>query len=355
MTAPRTTALRTAALTAAALTAMLALTACGGGDPEPEPEPTPESSVGPLESLLRDYLAEWSNEDVTRQLTRMEEAIAACMAEQGFSYTPVDYSTVEVDFMGSDLGVEPGTLEFAQRYGYGLTTDPWGADDLEGEVEDPNAEYVAAMSEAEQQAYFAALYGEQYADPSMIDGAPDGEAMTDYSWEDAGCTGLAQEQLLTGNETDGDEFLGLQQAMAEMMESAVRDPRLDRANADWAACMAEAGYPGLAAVGGAEAAIGAEVDAVWAKAAVGTSTQPVPPGLTDPSDAEAAVAVAEELERITPREIETAVADLTCQSEVGYDALRRQVDAEYQREFLTENLEEIQEWLRSLQSLRTEG
>ena len=343
------TPLRTTALTAAALTAMLALTACSG-DPEPEPTPTP--SAGPLESLFRDYLAEWSNEDVTRQLTRMEEALAACMAEQGFSYTPVDYSAIEVDFMGSDLGVEPGTIEFAERYGYGLTTDPWGADDAGDELEDPNAEYVAAMSEAEQQAYYTALYGERYAEPGMIGGAPDDEALTDYSWEDAGCTGLAQEQLLTGNETDGDEFLGLQQAMAEMIESAARDPRLERANADWAVCMTEAGYPGLSVVGDAEAAISSEVDAVWAEAVAGTPALPGPPGQTDPSEAEDAVS--EELDRITPREIETAVADLTCQSEVGYDALRRQLDAEYQREFLAENLEEIQEWLRSLQSLRTE-
>jgi hypothetical protein len=342
MIAPRT------ALAAAALGAALVLTGCSG---DPEPEPTPEPSAGPLETLFRDYLAEWSNEDVTRQLTRMEEAIAACMAEQGFSYTPVDYSAVEVDFLGSDLGVAPGSLEFAQRYGYGLTTDPWGAGDIAEEVSDPNAEYVAAMSEAEQEAYFSALYGERYAERSTIGRAPDDEAITDYSWEDAGCTGLAQQQLLTGHETNDEEFLGLQQAMAEMMESAMADPRLDRANADWAACMAESGYPGLSTVGDAEAAIGAEVDAVRAAAALDAG-RPGPPDLTDPSETEAAVA--EQLEQISPREIATAVADLTCQSEVGYDALRSEVDAEYQREFLAENLEEIQEWLRSLQSLRTE-
>ena len=340
MNAPRATA-----LAATVLTGMLALTGCGG-DPTPEPTPTP--STGPLETLFRDYLAEWSNEDVTRQLTRMEEAIAACMAEQGFSYTPIDYSTVGVDFLGSDLGVEPGTLEFAQRYGYGLTTDPWGASEVAGEVVDPNAEYVAAMSEAEREAYLAALYGERFADLSAPQ-TPDDDAIADYSWEDAGCTGSAQEQLLTGNETDGDEFLGLQQAMAEMMASAAADPRLDRANADWAACMAESGYPGLSAIGGAEAAISAEVDAVRASANLGTAGRPGPPGLADPSTE---AAVAEQLEQIAPQEISTAVADLTCQAEVGYDALRSQVDAEYQREFLAENLEEIQEWLRSLQSLR---
>lgn len=343
MIAPRTT------LAAAALAAALILTGCSG---DPEPEPTPEPSAGPLETLFQDYLAEWSNEDVTRQLTRLEEAIAACMAEQGFSYTPVDYSAVEIDFLGSDLGVEPGTLEFAQRYGYGLTTDPWGTEEIAEEVQDPNVEYVAAMSAAEQEAYYTALYGERYAEQGALGPPNDDEAIADYSWEDAGCTGLAQQQLLTGQETDDEEFLGLQQAMAEMMESAMRDPRLDRANADWAACMTDAGYPGWSAVGDAEAAIGAEVEAVRAEAAQGVPGRPGPPGMADPSEIEAAVA--EQLDQITPREIETAVADLTCQSEVGYDALRSEIDAEYQREFLAENLEEIQEWLRSLQSLRTE-
>ena len=338
---------RTLASAAATLAAVLVLTGCSG-DPEPEPTPTP--SAGPLETLFRDYLAEWSNEDVTRQLTRMEEAIAACMAEQGFSYTPVDYSEIEVDFLGSDLGVEPGTLEFAQVYGYGLSTDPWGTDDVADEIEDPNADYVAAMSDAEREAYLSALYGERYAEqPAPGMGAPDDETIADYSWEDAGCTGRAQQQLLTGNETDSDEFLGLQQAMTEMAESAARDPRLDRANADWAACMAESGYPGLAEVGEAEAAIGAEVDAVWASAAV-AGTPGLPSG-SNPAGAEAAIS--EQLEEISTREIATAVADLTCQSEVGYDALRREIDADYQREFLAENREEISEWLRSLQSLRT--
>lgn len=346
------TALRTTALTAATLTTALVLAGCSG---EPEAEPTPTPSAGPLETLFQDYLASWSNEDVTRQLTRMEEAIAACMADEGFSYTPIDYSATEVDFLDSDLGVESGTLEFAQLYGYGLTTDPWGTDDAE-EAPDPNAEYVAAMSAAEQEAYYTALYGERYAEESVTEGATDDEAITDYSWEDAGCTGLAEQQLLTGDETDDDEFLGLQQAMAEMVESAERDPRLERANADWAACMADAGYPGLSAVGDAEAAIAADVDAVRAQAQVVTPAEPSASGLTDQSAAEAAVeaAIDEQLAEISPREIETAVADLTCQSEVGYDALRQEVDAEYQQEFLAENLEEIQEWLRSLQSLRTE-
>jgi hypothetical protein len=336
---------RTALLAAVALAAAPALGGCGGA-PEPEPSPTP--TAGPLETLFRDYLAEWSNEDVTRQLTRMEESIAACMAEQGFAHTPVDYSEVEVDFLGSDLGVEPGTLEFAQVYGYGLTTDPWGTSDVE--VADPNAEYVAAMSEAEREAYLAALYGERFADQLVPDGQrPDDEAITDYSWEDAGCTGRAQQQLLTGDETDGDEFVGLQQAMAEMMESAARDPRLDRANADWAACMAESGYPGLSAVGDAEAAISAEVEAI-----VAASGDAGPAGVSGPLvDRPGEAAVSEKLEQITPREISTAVADLTCQSETAYDAVRREVDAEYQREFLAKNRDEISEWLRSLHSLRT--
>lgn len=333
------------ATAASAVVVLLTLVGCSS---EPEPEPTPEPSAGPLESLFQEYLAEWSNEDVTRQLTRMEEAIAACMAEQGFSYTPVDYSAVDVDFLGTDLGVDPGTLEFAERYGYGLTTDPWGVGDLDPDaLEDPNAEYVAAMSKAEQEAYRTALYG-TYGEPDASGQMPDDEALADYSWRDAGCTGLAQQQVLTGGGAVEDEqFLGLQQEMATMMQSASRDPRLDRAAADWAVCMAEAGYPGLSAVGDAEAEISAEVDAVWATA---TAEAAQAPGLTD--QVPIGELVAEQLRQISSREIETAVADLTCQEEVGHESLRRQIDAEYQREFLAENSEEITAWLASLQSLR---
>lgn len=167
MPARRTTLLALAAAVA------LPLAACSGdGDAEPSPTPSGEGDATPLETLVRDYLAEWSAEDVNRRLAQMEESIAACMAEQGFDYTPVDWSPTEVD-LSAGLDMQAGTLEFAEQFGYGITTDPF-ASGLE-DVVDPNEAYVAAMSDAERDAYFAALYGETWADADAAGG--DGAAV----------------------------------------------------------------------------------------------------------------------------------------------------------------------------------
>src|SRR5665647_1165746 len=147
-----------ATVTVAALT----LAACGN---EPEPKPTPTQESSPLEALLRDYLGDWSNEDVTRQLVAMEDLVATCMAEQGFDYTPVDYAAMGLDLTGETLGLEWGSKEFAEQYGYGITTNPALGADAE-QPEDPNAEYVAGMTPTEQEAYYTALYGVHYAEMS---------------------------------------------------------------------------------------------------------------------------------------------------------------------------------------------
>ena len=63
------------------------------------------------------------------------------------------------------------SLEFAEQYGYGATTSQdmpmnQGADE---EWVDPNADYVATMSETEQQAFYEALYGAQSMSEEPID------------------------------------------------------------------------------------------------------------------------------------------------------------------------------------------
>jgi hypothetical protein len=326
----------------------LPLAACTGDD-EPEPTPTPSDEGTPLVSLLSDYLEDWSGEDVARRLAEMEERIAACMAEEGFDYTPVDWSGLDVD-LSAGLELAYGSLEFAEQFGYGITTDPFvtGAN----EVTDPNAEYVAAMSDAERDAYLTALHGEGWADPDPAD-----ETVEGYDWQTAGCSGRAQHEVVaTGIEDE--QFAALQEEMLRMAEEADGDPRLAQANTDWAACMLDAGYDGLAKVGDGEAAIAAEVEAARAEVygtAGGSATLPTDPGaaarealrrgLTEPS---LEAAFDEAVAAITPREIEMAVADAGCRAETGYDDVRRSVDTQYQLAFLAEHADEIQSWMAAL-------
>jgi hypothetical protein len=342
----RTRPSRTTAVAALAAAVTLALAACGGGEPEPTPTPTEEEST-PLETLMRDYLGDWSNEDVTRQLVLMEDRIATCMAEQGFDYTPVDYAAMELDLTGEGLDLEWGSAEFAAQYGYGITTNPVLGEDAET-PEDPNEEYVAAMSPSEQEAYYVALYGENYAETST-----ESAVAQDYDWQDAGCTGRAQNEVLSGGGDQDDQFTALQDEMVQMMQSAADDPRLAQVNADWAACMADAGFADLAKVGDAEAALTAEVmalqESALSDAALADPTDPADPAVA----AQVEAALAAQLAEITPREIDTAVADAECRADVGYDDAKRAVDTEYQTQFLAEHLPEIQAWMESLEERRT--
>lgn len=329
-----------ATVTVAALT----LAACGN---EPEPEPTPTQESSPLEALLRDYLGDWSNEDVTRQLVAMEDLIATCMAGQGFDYTPIDYPAMGLDLTGETLGLAWGSKEFAEQYGYGITTNPALGEDA-AQPEDPNAEYVAGMTPTEQEAYYTALYGEHHAEMSD----PRAIAEAGWDWRDLGCTGSAQNEVLSGDAAQEDQFAALQQEMTLMMEAAAADPRLAQVNADWAACMADAGFPDLGKVGDPEAALSAEVAAL--QQAADAQIDPTVP--TGPGSAEQVQAASQEqLDEITQREIDTAVADAQCRAAVGYDDARRAIDTEYQVQFLAEHRTEVQDWLESLNARRTQG
>ncbi len=344
---------RRTALFALAAALVVPLAACSG-DEEPEPTPTPsEAEAAPLEAMLTEYLSAWSDEDIQQRLASMETLVASCMAEEGFEYTPVDYSELELD-LGSALDLQPGSAQFAEQYGYGITTDPFTSG--ETEITDPNEAYVAAMSDAEQDAYLTALYGAGYADAAGTDEA---EALEDYDWEQAGCTGRAQQEVMASGIQD-EAFSALQADMLQMLADADADPRLGQVNIDWSACMLDAGFDGLSKVGDGEAAISAEVEAAHAEvyggapAAAAEGEDPGEAarrallGAVGDADPQLDAAFDEALAEITPREIDMAVADAACRAEVGYDDARRQVDTQYQLAFLAEHADEIQTWLETL-------
>lgn len=353
---PARPARRRAVLSFAVAAAVVVPLAACSGDDEPEPTPTPtEEEAAPLEAMLTEYLSDWSDEDIQQRLAEMERQVAACMAEEGFDYTPVDYSQVEFD-LGSTLELEPGSAEFAEQFGYGITTDPFTSGDTE--VTDPNEAYVAAMSDAERDAYLTALYGTVYADAGA---ATEGEALEDYDWEEAGCTGRAQQQVMTSGLQD-DAFAALQADMLQMLADADADPRLAQVSTDWSACMLDAGFDGLERVGDGEATISAEVEAARAEIYGGAASGTDDPaeaarralmGAAGGADPQLDAAFDEALAEITPREIDMAVADAACRAEVGYDDIRRQVDTQYQLAFLAEHADEIQTWLETLSGAGT--
>jgi hypothetical protein len=321
--------LRTAAVGAALA---LSLTACGGGDSAPEDE------MGPLDRIFEDIWGGSNEETGNAQQMRVEEIVAECMAELGFEYTPVDYSQTSMTVTTDDLEFEWGTREFAEKYGYGATTDPWGNEDMVNEppdqqLVDPNQDYVMAMSETEQTAYYAALYGNQEY--------PEGdEEEWVYDWTQNGCQGKAQHEVYESVPGMEDEaYQALMEEMNGMWEGIMSDPRLTELNGNWASCMADAGYPGFTIVDDAPNSIYDQLNAIWENAYVDISPDAAESewqAVQDGIDARIA--------EITPVEIETAVADFDCRDEIKYDAVYRAVNADHQQRFYDAHKDELEAW-----------
>lgn len=332
-------------LTATAAAALvLTLSACGGGD-GPDDGESEEVQLGPIDQLFEDLYGDYDEEDSNAEQMRVEELTAECMADLGFDYTPVDYSSMGVSYSSDDLDVEWGTLEFAEQYGYGATTNPW-EDEMElpeettGEWIDPNQDYVESMSETELEAYYAALYGDQ---SEMTE--EDWENYV-WTWEDSGCSGWAQyevygDALMGGGEDD--EFAELQGEMNIMWESAANDPRMVEIEAEWAACMSEAGYPNLAQVGDAENLIYERTNEIYENAYVD-----MPPDATEEDYRAVEEGIQDQLSVITEQEIETAVADYTCREKIDYTKTQQDINLEYQQEFYDANKDELEAWVESM-------
>jgi len=351
MTATPTTA-RPRILTARAFvlgTALaLGLTGCGGGD-EPSDEETP---MGALDKMFEEAYADWDEDASNAKQMQVEELMAECMADQGFEYIPVDWAamngTASVHSASVDSAEEEdipwGTLEFAEQWGYGITTNPYQDSEepveppTDGGYEDPNAEIVNTMGETELQAYYEALYGPQSAEP--ID--PEGEYVQP-SWEELGCSGYAQHEVygdsVFGNGED-DPFAGLMDEMNRMWESIATDDRILETESEWASCMADAGHPNLAKVGDAEQTIYEQVDPIWNDA-----YSDVPPDATEEDYRAVEASIQERLAEITPQEIELAVADYTCREDVGYDEAHNEVNLDLQQQFYDTHKAELEEWI----------
>ncbi len=282
------------ALTTAALALVLAgCSADASGSPSDEP--TTE-----LAAFFEDIGSSYQGEDYERRQREVEEHVAACMAEQGFEYTPADPMSM------ADTSDLPSfdSKEFVDQYGYGATT----MDEVYGTGEewvDPNADYVAAMSESEQTAYYEALWG---ASPEVDPDDPDAEV--EYNWEEAGCQGEAQQtvfsdQTLWDDPALEDFFDEMQSAYEDMNED---DPGLRETVGAWRECLADAGYD-FATPDEAQQSIYDEVNALWEQTAPAEG-EADPDASVEPDEA----AMAD----LREKEMALAPADFACRESSGW-------------------------------------
>lgn len=353
---------------AVGLAAALVLAACGGdGSPA---EDTGEGS-GEAETLA-DFFG-WGNEDPAaaeaewrNQEVRIQEAIRVCMAEQGFEYNPVlppEESFVVYD----DVSEE----EWARTQGFGITTWIGREEEVASAYEwtDPNQEILDAMSEAEQEAWHAALWGtpEEQEEQYQTEIDPEtGEEIFEWFGYGPGCQGQAYEAEYGDPAQTNELWEELNPEFDAMWQRIQADPRMVEGNQEWSSCMAEAGFnytsqedmyekvwddfqqrledivgPNMGWVdpfeGWTEAEIEAffeeatpeEIDAVYAEAQRGPADY----------DEEALAALQQE-------EIDLAVANYDCGRHL--QDLYQEVSREYEAEFIEAN-REILEQIREAQ------
>jgi hypothetical protein len=168
-----------------------------------------------------------TEEQYASTIESVQAEVASCMAAAGFEYIPVDVQTIAL--AQSAVRTEPGIdrRAYKEQWGLGVTTR---FDDRVKEIElGPNLAILENLSQADREAYERTLYG---ADP-------DATFAFGFDEEDfegiGGCTEAAvvasfpEEMLEETFINPKDLLIG-------------EDPRILKADEDWAVCMADAGY-----------------------------------------------------------------------------------------------------------------
>ena len=257
---------------------------------------------------------------------QVEVLIAACMAAEGFDYIPVD-QTPDTDAPDAEAY---GTAAWVAEHGYGAfpTAESTRQIDEQVAADDPNLEYVAALSEGEQGAYYASLQGAAPDREALIAMKESGEVPA-YDWTAAGCQGSAQHDVNGDDPTRSARYTRLIEDMNALAQAQAAHPAMAPIEAEWSGCMADDGYDGLPTRQSAVDAVFAQASAYWDAGAV-----------DDPDPAT--------LAQWRAFEIDIAVADFACAETVGYTDGALAVQVAMENRFIDDNREELDELLAEI-------
>jgi len=167
-------------------------------------------------------------EQLTKRIGGVEEQIGVCMAEAGFEYIPVDFSTVRKAMTSDKSAPGLSPAEYLAQYGHGITTQPDKPIVRIG-LGDKNRKIFDSLRPEDQTAYLHILLG-QHENATFAFGLE-----SEKFSRTGGCTRTAIERSFTPTEMETTYF---NPADAYILA----DPRSQAALVDYAACMADAGY-----------------------------------------------------------------------------------------------------------------
>ncbi len=330
---------RTSSLVALVAAAALTLTGCGGGGETGDGTLDYEDS--PLSKYLSEVFSGGLSPDATpeeqqqywnEQQRKIEALVAKCMTEEGFEYIP-NNPVVETPIPIEDTENKwrPEDRDWVEKYGYGAVNNPWQEDGNAPEPvpmptapADPNQEYLESLTEAEQQAYYEALYGKP------IEPQP-GEDDVTYDWRNQGCYGYANHEVNGENPWEQQENKAILDAIQKFYETVQNDPAFAKLDSDWAACMTEAGFGGFAKQGEAQDSIYQLINKYWEN--VPQTDGEMDPNLGTMKDPEYA--------KIADQEIPLALADLTCREKTDYRQQQLRIQFAAEEQFIADHKEEL--------------
>lgn len=300
----------------------------GAGGPEGAAPPADDAARGAVDAFFAEMSALRDMGDAIDQHSALQEDVAACMNALGFEYTPIAPGA-ELDDVrtAADLGLVRGTREYAEQFGFGITTDDMGYYAMSAaQVDDPNTVYVDSLSPEARAEYDRALWG---SSEDADEGDPAAAA--------GGCFAEAQARagamLEASGAFDPQAFFEEEMAMRESIQS---DDRVVTLHEAWSSCMADAGFPGLVTPGDnvfsgdAMLAIRDEFDARV------VALQSEIADVSDPS-VKLGLAALQAKEELADREIAMAVADVDCRASSGYADALLEVEIEYQAQFFADH------------------
>ena len=172
---------------------------------------------------------------------RRNELITQCMHDAGFEFDAENIPGMTFTWAAPRLEDEwrPNDPEWVTQWGYGIVSRPQGRDVTTNSVSPSDF----GISDSEYEAFSRALWGPPCSEIGEIQ--PNGVCMMPDNWqEDGGCIGQAG--LLLAAETpsglqQSDEFAPLFDAIDQMRANLRRD--ISEEEIDWAACMADNGFP----------------------------------------------------------------------------------------------------------------
>jgi hypothetical protein len=211
--------------TATSVVLLSLLAGCGGSKAS---STKTKQSASPFEDLFG------NSDQVKERQRKVEEKMAQCMKDKGWTYTPIDVDRA----FGNGFGESFDEATFRLKYGYGISIQPEqqpGFDDKP--FIDPNGEYVNKLPESEQQQYYRDLEGPEIAAP--IDVPTNDEPITVPPLaERKGCRAEG-ERAVGGNIFDDPKF---SKAIETLSQGFENDPRIAEATDKWSACMKQAGH-----------------------------------------------------------------------------------------------------------------